>query len=481
MVFSTVTFLFYFLPLFLICYFALPFKNAVLLLASLLFYAWGEPQNLPLLLGSLLLNYLCGLAIGSARARGTSALPAFMAGIGLNLAFLGYFKYFNFAAATLASLAADAGIALPLPERVALPLGISFFTFHAISYLADVYRGKTAAERHIFALAMYIVMFPQLIAGPIIRFATVARQLHHRRHTMARVALGFRLFIFGLAQKVLIANTVALGADRIFSLPASELGMATAWLGIACYTLQIYFDFFGYSNMAIGLGLVTGFTFPRNFDYPYIARSVTEFWQRWHLSLSRWFRDYLYIPLGGNRHGMLRTSLNLFTVFLLCGLWHGANWTFIAWGLYHGVFLVLERAGLKSWIARLPGLLQHGYALLVVMVGWVVFRSDTLSQASDYLLAMAGAGPVHDEAASITRYLHGAMPSALLVGVMASTPVFGAVARALRQQASRLRAPAGLRSVGAGVATLALPLLFFILAMITLASGAYNPFIYFRF
>ena len=469
MVFSTVTFLFYFLPVFLVLYFALPgrhYRNVVLLLASLIFYAWGEPKNLPLLLISILLNYLCGLAMGWSQGKGGAGKTAFVAGIIFNLALLAYFKYFNFALASVVDMFASLGVPMTRPDAVTLPLGISFFSFHAISYLVDVYRKKTAHEKNLLALAMYITMFPQLIAGPIIRFSTIARQLHQRHHTLRRVELGIKIFVLGLAQKVLIANSVALPADQIFTLVPEALGLATAWLGISCYTLQIYFDFFGYSNMAIGLGLMTGFTFPRNFNYPYIALTVTEFWQRWHLSLSRWFRDYLYIPLGGNRRSSLVTYRNLFLVFFLCGLWHGANWTFVIWGLYHGAFLVLERLGLQKMLKTLPRVLQHTYLIIVVMLGWVLFRCDSFVQALHYMLAMAGGMPIDNPAAPVMSFMNGTVALALLAGTLASTRVFKLFTRP--ELKVRFLTPA-------------LSLALFALSAISLATGAYNPFIYFRF
>ena len=469
MVFSTVTFLFYFLPIFIVLYFALPFRqmrNMILLVASLIFYAWGEPKNLPLLLISILLNYVCGLGVGKAQEKGGTGKAIFIAGIAFNLVLLAYFKYFNFALNSLVAVLGKLGFTMPEVDAVTLPLGISFFSFHAISYLVDVYRKKTRHEKDLFALSMYITMFPQLIAGPIIRFSTIARQLHQRHHTLRRVELGIKIFVLGLAQKVLIANSVALPADQIFSLAPEALGMASAWLGITCYTLQIYFDFFGYSNMAIGLGLVTGFTFPRNFNYPYIAQSITEFWQRWHLSLSRWFRDYLYIPLGGNRGSSMATYRNLFIVFFLCGLWHGASWTFVVWGLYHGSFLVLERIGLQKAMAGLPRPFRHVYTVLVVMVGWVFFRCDSFTQALHYLAAMLGGMPADNALAPVMSFMNGTVITGLVAGVLVSTP--------LLQALNKPQAPA---KVFAPVISLML----FLLSATSLATGAYNPFIYFRF
>ena len=278
--------------------------------------------------------------------------------------------------------------------------------------------------------------------------------------------MGCKIFILGLAQKVLIANSVALPADQIFSLVPEALGLASAWLGITCYTMQIYFDFFGYSNMAIGLGLVTGFSFPRNFNYPYVAQSITEFWQRWHLSLSRWFRDYLYIPLGGNRGSILATYRNLFIVFFLCGLWHGANWTFVVWGLYHGAFLVLERIGLQKVMAGLPRPFRHAYTILIVMVGWVFFRCDSFSQALHYLAAMVGGMPADNAIAPVMSFMNGTVITALAAGVLVSTPILQALNKP--NAPARILAPA-------------ISLMLFILSAVSLATGAYNPFIYFRF
>ena len=339
----------------------------------------------------------------------------------------------------------------------------------------DVYRKKATPEKNIFSLATYIAMFPQLVAGPIVRYASVAKQLKKRRTTFWRVEIGARLFILGLAQKILIANTVGLPADRIFALSGDVLGSATAWLGIVCYTLQIYFDFCGYSNMAIGLGLVIGFTFPRNFNFPYIAQSVTEFWRRWHISLSRWFRDYLYIPLGGNRKSSVRVSFNLLIVFFLCGLWHGASWTFVVWGLYHGVFLILERVGLQQFVHRLPQVLRHFYTMFVVMFGWVFFRSDSLGHAVSYFKTLFGLTQADLTNASIFSFAPPSVMIAIAVGILAATPFFRVITKTMR-----------LPSVAQAIGPIKLfsnvwSLLIFSFSMMSLASGSFNPFIYFRF
>jgi alginate O-acetyltransferase complex protein AlgI len=478
MVFSSVTFLFYFLPIFLVLYFLLRIPNSILLTASLIFYAWGEPKNLLLLAACIMGNYWCGLRIGSAQARGRSGSLACIAGVGINLGCLAYFKYFNFAAASVNDLGAWLGFTFDAGTAVSLPLGISFFTFHAISYLMDVYRKKATPEKNVFALATYIAMFPQLVAGPIVRFSSVAKQLGKRRTTLSRVELGAKLFILGLAQKILLANTVGLPADQIFAIGPDTLGAATAWLGIVCYTLQIYFDFCGYSNMAIGLGLVTGFAFPRNFNYPYIAQSMTEFWRRWHISLSRWFRDYLYIPLGGNRHSALRTSLNLLTVFFLCGLWHGASWSFVVWGLYHGLFLILERIGLEDLVRKWPRPLRHSYTMLAVMIGWVFFRCDSLGHALSYIHALLGLAGSGELSAPVFAFAKPSVITAIAVGGLASTPLVGRAMRLTARNGATARGPHPLR---VKFLSGAWSLLIFSFSLMSLASGSYNPFIYFRF
>lgn len=474
MVFSSITFLFYFLPIFLVSYRVLPWKNAVLAIASLVFYTWGEPANLPLLLICIAANYGFGLWIGKAQQRGASAKLAFVLAVGFNLSGLAYYKYFNFAMDSVMQVGSALHFQFTRPEQVNLPLGISFFIFHAISYLVDIYRKKTAPEKSFTALFTYIIMFPQLVAGPIVRFSTVARQLHQRRWSWARAEMGIRFFILGLAQKILLANTFALSADQIFALSPNQLSSSVAWLGALTYTLQIYFDFGGYSLMAIGLGIVCGFTFPRNFHFPYIAQSITEFWRRWHMSLSRWFRDYVYIPLGGNRGTSLRTAINLFSVFVLCGLWHGANWTFVVWGIYHGLFLVVERLGVSAWIARCWRPLRHLYTMLVVMLAWVLFRSESIQSAGNFALSMFGIGNLDmAQATPLAAYLPPSLLLAIPAGIVLATP-----AQAILMNAIRARFPVSpsLKLIQQ-VSLLGL----FVLCMISLASGVYNPFIYFRF
>jgi alginate O-acetyltransferase complex protein AlgI len=471
MVFASPIFLFLFLPLTLAAYFAFPraWRNAVLLVASLVFYAWGEAPYLALVLGSVAFNYAIGGAIGK------SGDPAarrkwLVVGIAGNLAALAVFKYANFAVANINTLAPILAITPIALATIPLPLGISFFTFHAISYVVDVYKGNAHAERNLPRFALYILLFPQLIAGPIIRWRDIAGQLPAREQRVADFAYGVRRFVLGLGKKVLIANTLGAVADRIFTLPATELTTPLAWLGLVCYTLQIYFDFSGYSDMAIGLMRMFGFRILENFNYPYIARSIREFWRRWHISLSNWFRDYLYIPLGGNQRGERRAYANLVIVFLLCGLWHGASWPFVLWGAWHGLFLVAERAGIDRALRRI-GPLSHAYALLAVMGGWVLFRCETLAQAVAYYGALLGRGQGDASRHALPEYLDPFVAFTLVVGIVFATPL----ARAIGQWRDR-RANAAV--MGLDVAWLAVV---FVLATAFLAAGTYNPFIYFRF
>lgn len=469
MVFSSVTFLFYFLPVFLFLYFLTPFKNTVLLVGSLLFYAWGEAGYTLLLLLSILLNYIFGLSVAS-----NSSLKSrkMYLGIGIlvNLLLLGYYKYFNFIAESILDLNQS--------ESVHLPLGISFFTFQAISYLVDVYRKDAKVEKNIFNLALYISMFPQLIAGPIVRFKTVAIQINKRTSTIDNIVIGIRIFIIGLAQKALIANTVAIPADEIFSLSENILTTPLAWIGALTYSFQIYFDFAGYSNMAIGLGLIMGFSFPKNFNYPYISQSITEFWRRWHISLSSWFRDYLYIPLGGNRHSPFRTYLNLMLVFLLCGLWHGAAWTFIIWGAYHGAFLMLERYKLTFYLTKLWRPVRHLYTLIVVLIGWIIFRAESFDQLRYYLKAFIGLTNANADLFNMNGLLTNTLKISILFGLIFSSPIYVFI-----QQLLDHKQPGRPVKVKFTLKVLIELFVFsiFILSLLNVSSGSYNPFIYFRF
>jgi alginate O-acetyltransferase complex protein AlgI len=462
--FSSLIFLFAFLPIVLFGYFLLrgnAIRNAFLLLASLFFYAWGEPSFLCLMVLLIAMNYLFGLLIS--RRPNKNWLLAIA--VGANLLILGYFKYCNFFLGTLHAV----WPATPL-SNIALPLGISFITFHCLSYLIDVFRGKSPAQKNPITVGLYFAFFPQLIAGPIVRFHEICDQLQERAVSKAKFAEGVRRFIIGLGKKMLIANTLAEAADAIFAQPATGLSTSLAWLAAFSYMLQIYFDFSGYSDMAIGLASMFGFTFPENFNFPYIAQSIREFWQRWHITLSNWFRDYLYIPLGGSRGGAARTSLNLVIVFFLCGLWHGAAWTFVIWGLYHGLFLGLERLGLDRLLSRIWRPFRHIYALAVVLFGWIIFRANSVEQMLLFSSNMLGLAQPSLYAMPVEHYMSGRVLLAMLLGTVASTPFLAWLERLPVRQ--WLFNPA--------LRTAALISVFF-LSISELAASSYNPFIYFRF
>ena len=422
MVFSSITFLFYFLPIFLAAYFLTPTiqgKNVITLLFSLVFYAWGEPRFVIILVLSIAFNFCAGLVIDA--QEGSSRRLALGVAVAGNLLLLGIFKYANFITGNLTNLLHPLGVR-SFATSIALPLGISFFTFHCLSYIIDVYRRRFKANRNPIDIALYISLFPQLVAGPIVRYKTVARQLDARRFTLGRASVGARIFIIGLAQKVLVADVVAPLVQVAFDTDPHR-SVAEAWIGLISYTVQIYFDFAGYSNMAIGLGIVLGFTFPRNFRMPYTSLSITEFWRRWHMSLSSWLRDYLYIPLGGNRGGNAQTYRNLIMVFLLCGLWHGANWTFVLWGAWHGAFLVIERLGLGSAPRPTPKPARWAYALLAVMGGWVLFRSADLSGAIGYFASLFGRNGVSEISFDMHDALNDRAIMTLIIGcVLAIAP-----------------------------------------------------------
>lgn len=483
MVFSSPLFLFLFLPVALTAYLLCPglrARNCWLLLASLAFYAWGEPAFIFLLLASTVMNYFLGRWVDGSQAA-TGRKMAVTTAVIVNVGLLAFFKYANGGVALLNSLLALIGVAPFRQSHIPLPIGISFFTFHALSYVVDIYRRKWKAAAGPADVALYIFFFPQLIAGPILRWSAIGPQLAQRDGSLEQFAEGVRRFTGGLAKKVLIANTVALPADQIFALPASELSAATAWFGLLCYTLQIYFDFSGYSDMAIGMGKMFGFTFMENFNFPYISQSIREFWRRWHISLSTWFRDYLYIPLGGSRVSKARTSLNLVIVFLLCGLWHGASLTFVVWGLYHGLFLALERTRFGAAQERMPQSLRHAYAIFVVMMGWVIFRADTFAAAGTYFAALSGCGHA-DAAASCIQYLRTQTVLAAGLGILFCGPAWSRM-RATGARVSRVlpfASQPAMETSGAVLETF-LVLALLMVSSVWLAGSTYNPFIYFRF
>ena len=461
MVFSSLHFLYIFLPAVMLAHRLAPrrLRNGVLLAASLWFYAWGEPVYVGLMLFSVAWNYVTGLQLGAA-ARPSRKRAILAGAVAVNLAVLGFFKYYGFLVNTL-----NGALGLHLPDyNLPLPIGISFYTFQALSYIIDVYRGTTKPQHGLVDFATYITMFPQLVAGPIVKYADIEAQLRKRHASLAQVGQGLERVILGLSKKVLLANNLGLLADSMRAAP--RLSVLSAWLGAAAYALQIYFDFSGYSDMAIGMGRMLGFAFAENFDYPYRARSVTEFWRRWHISLSGWFRDYVYIPLGGNRVGVGRHILNLLAVWLLTGLWHGASWNFVLWGLYYAVLLILEKYLTGRVLAKLPVGVSRMLTLILVTVGWVIFSNTDFSDMGRYLgfLVGIGAGGFADG-----TFLYALRSNALLIAFAALCCGPG-----LRQWQLRLtgRLPA-----------LALVLFAALLAACTayLVHGSYNPFLYFRF
>ena len=476
MLFTSSTFLFAFLPMLLAVYYVCPrrYRNAVLLVASLVFYAWGQVSGLLLLPFSIGVNYLIGRGIDQAQQRDESGVWALRAGIAFNLLVLGIAKYTFFALENVNWMLASLGVRAIEARPFGLILGISFFTFHAISYLVDIYRRRAAAQEGVVNYGLYIALFPQLIAGPIIRYRDIADPLTARHVTGDDLTEGIGLFIIGLAKKLLLANVLGLYADQAFSTDARQLTVFAAWLGVLCYTGQIYFDFSGYSDMARGLCRLFGFRIINNFNYPYIAQSVQEFWRRWHISLSNWFRDYLYIPLGGNRLGPWRTVANLFTVFLLCGLWHGAHWNFVLWGLYYGAFLAVERLPVVARrLAALGRPARHAYLLSVVVLGWVLFRAEGLPAAAQYYRTMFA---LNGDAGTVTPELRPALGAVLVVAVIAATPAASTLYGRWQRRAQR-----GAGRVSYEIVTTALFTAMFGACVSFVALGAYNPFIYFRF
>ena len=466
MVFSSFAFLWIFLPIVLIGALITRKKgsNLFLLIMSLLFYAWGEPKFVVLLLFSITMNYAGGLMISAA---GNKSIRTFLltAIILLNLLLLAYFKYFNFFAGVLNSLLRFEAIPL---RAIALPIGISFYTFQSISYITDLYRGTIGVQRSWIDLALYISFFPQLVAGPIVKYKDIAASLHSRELRLDETVKGLKRFCFGLAKKVLLANTLGYTVDEILSHPISELSSLLCWTAAVFYTLQIYFDFSGYSDMAIGMAGVLGFHFQENFDLPYVSSSIREFWRRWHISLSTWFRDYLYIPLGGNRKGTARTLLNLCIVFFATGLWHGAQWNFVLWGLYHGAFLILERLLPSDRVhSGIGNLLKHIYTLFIVCIGWVLFRADDLP------MAIAQIGRMFSLSDSgYWSFWEIVDPVTVLIFVISIFLSLGSGKRI----AARLALWKGCDILSGASAILCL-----FLSIVMLANAAHNPFIYFRF
>ena len=464
MVFSSLVFIWLFLPVVLVGYFLMPaqLKNVFLLIFSLLFYAWGEPECILLMIFLILVNYIIGIIM---ERNGNKRKTLLILSIVINIAILGYFKYFNF---FIQIVSLCIGKEIEIPE-ITLPIGISFFTFQIMSYIIDLYRGKYHAQKNLINLALYISFFPQLIAGPIVRYEDINVQLGYREHTLEKTASGIRRFMYGFGKKIILANTAAQCVDTIFALEYSELTGALAWAGAVLYTLQIYYDFSGYSDMAIGLGRIFGFDFVENFNYPYMAVSIQEFWQRWHISLGTWFKEYLYIPLGGNRKGKVRTYINLIIVFFLTGMWHGASFNFILWGLYHGCCQIIERIKLKSFLFR-HKIFAHVYTAMVFIFGWVIFRADHILHACVIFRRMLLPWEYTENQLMLHTIFSYKTMFVIVTGILGSGLV--------QQFSHRTGLLAKWKNsymeiVDCGIV--------FILCIAMLASNTYNPFIYFRF
>ncbi len=469
MIFSSLTFVFLFLPVVLLLYFTMPgrkLKNIILLLASLVFYAWGEPVYIFLVFLSASGNFLFARLIDINKENGNKgkAKVSFVLALVLNLGILGFFKYSGFLVENINSLFGTNFFLGNLP----LPIGVSFYTFAAISYVADVYTGKIKAQKNFLTLATYIALFPQIMAGPIVRYITIGHELENRKESFADVIEGLKRFIIGFSKKILIANQMGIIADTIFNNPNGDPGTLLIWLGAIAYTFQIYFDFSGYSDMAIGLGRMFGFHYLENFNYPYISKSITEFWRRWHISLSTWFRDYVYIPLGGNRKWVLR---NLFIVWFLTGLWHGASWNFVLWGLYYGLLLVIEKYVIRNLLIKIPPVIQHIYAMFFVIIGWVLFRIENFNYLPFYLKRMF---IYHKTSIDSLLFTYTDMLYALpflIIALAASLPWFNNTVKKIESGSnSQLKYLYDFYLLA-----------IFIISLIFLMGQKFNPFIYFRF
>jgi len=471
MVFSSVLFLFRFLPAVMICYFLAPgrVKNLILLLGSLVFYAWGEPVYVVLMLFSTVSDYIHGILIDAFRGRKAAKVLLFTSVL-INLAILGFFKYADFLITSVNAIAGTAITPLDLP----LPIGISFYTFQTMSYSIDVYREKAKVQKNILDFAVFVTMFPQLIAGPIVKYTDVQEDLKFRKPDITAISYGCRRFVMGLAKKVIIANNIGMLWEEIAACDYAGLNVLTAWMGILAFAFQIYYDFSGYSDMAIGLGACLGFHFPENFNHPYMAGSVTDFWRRWHISLGSWFRDYVYIPLGGNRKGAARQMLNILIVWALTGIWHGAGWNFFFWGIWFAVFLIIEKVGFKKLLDHIPKFMGVIYTFLIVMVGWVLFSVEDVSFIANYLSAMFGfnhAG-LYDRRA---WFLLGENAVLFTAAVICATPLFSIIWKKGEESRS------GFSTAVYHLAEKVVPALLLLASIAYVVKASYNPFLYFRF
>lgn len=467
MVFSSFAFLFVFLPLVLIAYFIIKnrtYRNIVLFLFSLVFYAWGEPVYVALMLFSIVANYFLALKIDKEKKKNKRKIILIIAVI-INLLIIGFFKYADFFIENINFIFHSSISAL----NIGLPIGISFYTFQILSYVIDVYTKKVKVQKNIINLGTYVALFPQLIAGPIVRYETIAEELENRKESLTKVIEGLKRFIIGLGKKVIIANNMAIIADTIYGGDLASYGSLVFWIAAIAYTFQIYFDFSGYSDMAIGLGKVFGFTFLENFNYPYIANSITNFWRRWHISLSTWFRDYVYIPLGGNRVSKIKWLRNILVVWLLTGLWHGASWNFILWGLYYGIILIIEKLFLGKLLEKLPKIITHIYTLLIIVIGWVIFRLEDFSQMALVLGKMFSFQTSDVFEQIILNFdIFAALPY-LVVAIIASLPIMKNIYNKNKDKITF--------SLLRNICILGV----FIISICLLLSSTYNPFIYFRF
>ena len=466
MVFSTLPFLFIYLPVVLAIYYVSPVKwrNLWLFAANFVFYGWGEPIYLFLMIFSITFNYIGGYFIEKYRGQDKLARRILMINTAINLVLLMFFKYFDLFASTLSAIP---GLSFIRPLVLSLPIGISFYTFQTMSYAIDVYRGDAIAQKNYASFGTFVALFPQVIAGPIIRYKDIAEQLDHRTHSSAQFASGVRRFVAGLGKKALIADNIGILWNIYKDMPLSDITVSGAWLGILAFSLQIYFDFSGYSDMAIGLGRMFGFEFLENFNFPYISKSITEFWRRWHMSLGTWFRDYVYIPLGGNRCGIFRQFLNILIVWALTGFWHGANWTFLFWGLYYAIFLMAEKAFLLRFFEKIPGFFQHLYTLVVVMCGWVFFDFNSFSRVGDYFKAMFGiAGAGFFAQADIYYFANFAI--ILIIAVLGATEFWKKLYDKMNRKAQAILTPLFI-------------IIVLILSTAYLVDNSYSPFMYARF
>lgn len=468
MLFSSIVFLFIFLPLLIFVYYVLPRKtrNLVLLIFSLFFYGYGEPKYLSIMILSIAINYTMGLLVFKYKNAKKISQAFILLAVILNISILGYYKYANFILENINNIFATSYDLL----NIVMPIGISFFTFQGLSYVIDVYRGHGEVQKNPLNVALYISLFPQLIAGPIVRYETVSDQLENRKETLEGFSYGVERFVIGLSKKVLIANTVGLVADEVFMANPGEMSVLLSWVGIIAYTLQIYFDFSGYSDMAIGLGRMFGFKFLENFNYPYISRNITEFWRRWHISLGTWFRDYVYIPLGGNRVETPRFLINIIIVWFLTGFWHGAAWNFIIWGLYYGFILIIEKIFLEKTIEKLPRFLQHVYTMVLVVIGWLIFRTESIAYGKDYLRTMFGLGnKILVDSKAIYYILE--YRFAFTMAILFSMPIYPYIKKKI----------ISMEIFFLDYLKALVIISLFLLCIMYLLNSTFNPFIYFRF